>query len=62
MENEAFLSLYNSAMKGDEDARAKLVDTRGSYVEDSCSFFQFINHIKKSKRGHGTAASAVVPP
>ena len=26
MENEAFLSLYNSAMKGDEDARAKLVE------------------------------------
>ena len=26
MENEAFLSLYNRAMKGDEDARAKLVE------------------------------------
>ena len=26
MENESFLSLYNSAMKGDEDARAKLVE------------------------------------
>ena len=25
-------------------------------------FFQFINHIKKSERGHGTVSSAVVPP
>ena len=36
--------------------------TRGSYVEGSYSFFQFINHIKESKRGHGTVSSAAVPP